>query len=59
MKASGNSRAKTEAQILDRASNNLLRALKKDMLKKDGRVDYAKLRKDGFSDRLLAKLESA
>jgi hypothetical protein len=27
------------------------------MLKKQGRVDYAKLRKDGYSDRFLAKLE--
>jgi hypothetical protein len=29
------------------------------MLKKDGRVDYDKLRKDGYSERLLAKLEQA
>jgi len=28
-----------------------------DMQKKDGRVDYEKLRKDGYSDRLLAKWE--
>ena len=47
---------KTEAELLDHATNNLLRALKQDMLKKEGRVDYDKLRKDGYSDRLLGKL---
>ena len=59
MKATTKSRTKSEAQVLDQATNNLLRALKKDMVKKDGRVDSAKLRKDGYSDRLLAKLEEA
>jgi len=29
------------------------------MLKKDGRIDYDKLRKEGYSERLLAKLEQA
>lgn len=58
MKATTKSRAKSEAQVLDRATNNLLRALKKDMVKKEGRVDSAKLRKDGYSDRLIAKLEA-
>ena len=52
-------RSKSEAEVLDHATNNLLRALKHDMLKKDGRVDREKLRKDGYSDRLLAKLEQA
>jgi hypothetical protein len=52
-------RIRSEAEILDHGTNNLLRALKQDMQKKDGRVDYGKLRKDGYSDRLLAKLEQA
>jgi len=52
-------RAKSEAEVLDHATTNLLRALKQDMRKKDGRVDYEKLREDGYSDRLLAKLEQA
>ena len=52
-------RAKSEAEVLDRATNNLLRALRQDMRKKDGRVDFEKLRKDGYSDRLLTKLEQA
>ena len=50
---------KSEAGLLDHATNNLLRALKGDMQKKDGRVNSDKLRKDGYSDRLLAKLEQA
>jgi len=59
VKATSKRRAKSEAELLDHASNNLLRALKQDMLKKDGRIDYDKLRKDGYSERLLAKLEQA
>ena len=59
MKVKAKRRAKSEAEVLDSATNNLLRAVKQDMLKKDGRVDFEKLRKDGYSDRLLAKLEQA
>ena len=36
-----------------------MRALKQDMEKKDGGVNYDKLRKDGYSERILAKLEKA
>jgi hypothetical protein len=50
---------KSEAELLDHATNNLLRGLKRDMQKKDGRVNYDKLRKDGYSDRLLTRLEQA
>ena len=59
MKATTRRRAKSEAELLDHATNNLLRALKRDMLKKDGCVDREKLQKDGYSDRLLARLEQA
>ena len=59
MKATTKRQTKTEAELLDYATNNLLRGLKRDMLKKDGRVDYDKLRKDGYSERLLTKLEQA
>ena len=51
--------AKSDGQLLDQATNSLLKAVKQKMLKKQGRVDYAKLRKDGYSDRFLAKLEGA
>ena len=59
MKSVAAKKRKTEAELLDHATNNMLRALKRDMQTKDGRVDYEKLRKDGYSERLLAKLEQA
>jgi len=59
VKATIKRRVKSDAALLDHATNNLLRALKRDMLKKEGRVDLEKLRKDGYSDRLLAKLDQA
>jgi len=57
VKATSKRQTKTEAELLDHATNNLLRALKQDMLKEEGRVDADKLRKEGYSDRLLARLE--
>ena len=59
MKTAKKPRRKTEADVLERATNNLLASLKKDMLAKEGRVDYDKLRKEGYSERLLARLEGA
>jgi hypothetical protein len=59
VKATTKRRTKSEAELLDHATNNLLRGLKRDMQKKNGRVDYDKLRKDGYSDRLLTRLEQA
>jgi len=59
VKATIKQHAKSEAELLDHATNNLLRGLKRDMQKKDGRVNYDKLRKDGYSDRLLTRLEQA
>jgi hypothetical protein len=50
---------KTEAELLDHATNNLLRAIKQDMLKRDGRINYKRLRKDGYSGRFLAKFKQA
>jgi hypothetical protein len=57
VKVAAAKREKSEAELLDQATGNLLRAVKQKMLKKQGRVDYSKLRKDGYSDRFLAKLE--
>jgi hypothetical protein len=59
VKATTKRRAKSEAELLDHATNNLLRGLKRDMQEKDGRVNYDKLRKDGYSDRLLNRLKQA
>jgi hypothetical protein len=57
MKATSKRREKSEAELLDHATGNLLRALKRDMLKKEGRVDREKLRRDGHSKRLLRLLK--
>lgn len=59
MKATTKRYANSEAELLDHGTNNLLRALKRDMQEKDGRVDFDKLRKNGYRDRLLTKLEQA
>lgn len=59
VKVTDKRRPKSEAELLDHATNNLLRALKRDMLKKDGRVDRSKLRKNGYSDRFLDRLDQA
>ena len=59
MRSTAKCRVKSEAELLERATRNLVRALKRDMLKKDGQVDFEKLRKEGYSERLLAKLEQA
>jgi hypothetical protein len=50
---------KSEADLLDQATGQLLRAIKQKIRKKQARVDYAKLRKDGYSERFLARLEDA
>jgi hypothetical protein len=52
-------KGKSDAGLLDQATVNLLKAVKKKMIKKQSRVDYAKLRKEGYSERFLAKLENA
>ena len=59
MKVAAVKSQKSEAQLLDQATGNLLRAVKQKMLKKQGRMNYGKLRKDGYSDRFLAKVEAA
>jgi len=59
VKATTKRRAKSEAELLDYATNNLLRAVKQKIIKKEGRVDYDKLRKEGYSERFLAKVEAA
>ena len=59
MKATTKRHSKSEGELLDHANNNLLRALKREMLQKEGRVNSEKLRKDGYSERIIAKLENA
>jgi hypothetical protein len=59
VKTTAKGRVKSEAELLDQAKNNLARALKRDMMKKNGSIDYDELRTKGDSERLLAKLERA
>lgn len=59
VKVAAAKKQKSEAVLLDHATSNLLRALKKDMLQKEGRINSEKLRKDGYSERIIAKLENA
>jgi hypothetical protein len=49
---------KSDVARLDRATDQLLRILKQKIIKKQGRVDYAKLREYGYSERVLARMES-
>ena len=44
---------------MEHATNSLLAALKKDMIAKEGRVNSDKLRKDGYSERLIDRLEKS
>ncbi len=48
---------KTEAELLEGAGDSLLKAVKRRILKKNGRVDYNKLRREGYSQRILARLQ--
>jgi hypothetical protein len=59
VKTSSKRREKAEAELLDHATGNLLRGLKRDMLKKDGHVNRQKLRKEGYSERLIERLDQA
>jgi hypothetical protein len=51
-----NQRAQNEAELMEPAISKLVRGLRRDLQKKFGRVDYEKLRKDGYSELLLSRL---
>ena len=59
MSATPKREAKAGKDVVDRATNNLLKALKKDMVRKEGRINSDKLRKDGYSGRLITRLEES
>jgi hypothetical protein len=50
---------KSEAALVDQATVQLLKAIKQKVRKKQGEVDYAKLRKEGYSERFWGRLEEA
>ena len=52
-----NQRAQNEAELMEPAISKLVRGLKRDLQKKFGRVDYEKLRKAGYSELLLSRLQ--
>lgn len=47
---------KTSTVIAD-ATDRLLRAVKKEMVREDGRVDYDKLARKGYSAEMIARLK--
>ena len=53
------SRKRSEEAVLDQATQQLLRAAKDAAAKNGRRVDPAQLRKEGYSDRFIEKVESA
>lgn len=53
------SRQRSEEEILDQAVQQLLRETKNHAKKKAQPIDAEQLRKDGFSDRFIAKVEEA
>ena len=59
MKVAAQKSRKSDGELMDHATNNLMRAVKQRMLKREGQVDDSKLRKEGYSDRFLAKFEQA
>lgn len=48
---------KTSTVIAD-ASDRLLRAVKREMLREDGRIDYDKLAREGYSAEMIARLRT-
>ena len=59
VKVDAERKEKSEADLLDQATGQLLRSVKQKMRRKQGRVDYVKLRKEGYSERFLGRLEDA
>jgi hypothetical protein len=50
---------KTEAELLDQATDQLLAAIKSKASVEGKKVDYEKLRKAGYGRRFLARMRSA
>ena len=59
MKVGSKRPTRSEADSLDYAIRDLVRILKRDLLKKYGRVNYAQLRKSGYSPHLLTRIRQA
>jgi hypothetical protein len=59
VKRSATKKHRTEGELLDQATTQLLRAVKEKMVKTHGPAVHDKLRKEGFSERFVAKFEQA
>lgn len=53
------SKTKSDDQLLDQATNSLLSAIKQHAKEKGKSVAPDKLRRDGYSDRFISKVEGA
>jgi hypothetical protein len=51
--------AQASTEPLERSIASMVEGLKRDLQKKFGRLDYDRLRKEGFSEILLARLQQA
>ncbi len=49
---------KKSGTVIADAADRLLRAAKEKMLKENGRIDYEKLRREGFSAEMIARLKT-
>ena len=49
---------KQDGKTLADAADRLLRATKKKMLRDNGRIDYEKLARDGFSAEMIERLKA-
>ena len=45
------------SRLVREAGDRLLKAIKQKMLREEGRVDYTELRRQGYSEELIARLE--
>ena len=52
------SKAKKSNAIIADATDRLLLATKKKMLREDGSIDYDKLERDGFSSAMIERLKA-
>ena len=58
MQGRTNQQAQTETELLEPAIRKMVQGLRRDLQKKFGRVDYEQLRKDGYSEILLSRLQN-
>lgn len=57
MIATVNSQKKKFSRASLEAADRLLKAVKEKLLREQGKIDYAALRRDGYSDDLIARLK--